>query len=175
MAFKRGYDRCDGESSQQPAFVPKIKILWATTCFFLLTLMASWRGLYARGSTSMGTYLKDDPNWDEFFLSSAITTNWSENWATIFSWARHPPPPLIRVRWLSASSAPSMATLQRGWISREERFSPFSVISCLACNKRWEEKTWENSIEKMQPCQLCCVPKTFGKQCSHKFFLQYIQ
>lgn len=46
-----------------------------------------------------------------------MTINCSAQLASIFSWVKHPPPPLMRVNWWSASSAPSIATFN--WRKRQ--------------------------------------------------------
>ena len=52
-------------------------------------------------------------------LESAMTAKSLEQEATIFSWVRHPPPPLIRFRFTSTSSAPSITRSNWGRQQRE--------------------------------------------------------
>ena len=61
--------------------------------------------LCAMGITSTGK--GNDPKTSESFDSSTIQTNFRLALATIFSRVSAPPPPLIRCRFLVASSAPS--------------------------------------------------------------------
>ncbi len=82
-----------------------------------------------KGMTSTGTG-HCVPNAGESLLSSTMMISRLLDWATIFSRKKAPPPPLIRLRFGSTSSAPSIVISISGCSSNVVNGTPNLFASC---------------------------------------------
>ncbi len=74
---------------------------------------ADWQQMFLFEQESNNLVLQCDETTsysEVFHLESAMRANLAAQEATIFSWVRQPPPPLMQFKWSSTSSAPSIAT-----------------------------------------------------------------